>query len=146
MMKYLLSLAMLLPLSVFAQPINTINNPNQPGYQIPSQQRMQTQMLNQQSQQKGMLNQQLQTQTRMQQQHLESQINNNSQRVLDSQINNNSQRMLDSQINNNSQHMLESQQGMRDNSREQMLPNTSGSMLHPSGTPQPNIPLKTMSP
>ncbi|HAZ75756.1 MULTISPECIES: DUF2756 family protein [Enterobacteriaceae] len=121
-MKYLLSLALLLPLSVFAQPINTMNNPNQPGYQIPSQQRMQTQMLNQQSQQKGMLNQQLQTQTRMQQQHLESQINNNSQRMLDSQP------------------------GRLDNSREQMLPNTSGSMLNPSGTPQPTIPLKTMSP
>ena len=121
-MKRLLSLALLLPLSAFAQPINTMNNPNQPGYQIPSQQRMQTQMLNQQSQQKGMLNQQLQTQTRMQQQHLESQINNNSQRMLDSQP------------------------GRLDNGREQMLPNTSGSMLHPSGTPQPTIPLKTMSP
>ena len=121
-MKRLLSLAILLPLSAFAQPINTMNNPNQPGYQIPSQQRMQTQMLNQQSQQKGMLNQQLQTQTRMQQQHLESQINNNSQRMLDSQP------------------------GMLDNSREQMLPNSGGSMLHPSSTPQPNIPLKTVSP
>jgi len=123
-MKCLLSLALLLPLSAFAQPINTMNNPNQPGYQIPSQQRMQTQMLNQQSQQKGMLNQQLQTQTRMQQQHLESQINNNSQRMLDSQP------------------------GRLDNSREQMLPNNNGGMLNSSGTttPQPTIPLKTMSP
>lgn len=130
-MKYLLSLAILLPLSVLAQPINTMNNPNLPGYQIPSQQRMQTQMLNQQSQRKGVLNQQLQTQTRMQQQHLESQINNNSQRMLNSQPG-----MLD----NSREHML------NNNSREQMLPNNSGSMLNPSGTPQPNIPLKTMSP
>ena len=43
-MKRLLLLAMLLPFAGFAQPINTMNNPNQPGYQIPSQQRMQTQM------------------------------------------------------------------------------------------------------
>ncbi|XPE40298.1 DUF2756 domain-containing protein [Shigella flexneri] len=62
-----------------------MNNPNQPGYQIPSQQRMQTQMQSQQIQQKGMLNQQLQTQTRMQQQHMENQINTNTQRVLQSQ-------------------------------------------------------------
>ncbi|MDI5536347.1 DUF2756 domain-containing protein, partial [Salmonella enterica subsp. enterica serovar Montevideo] len=34
----------LLPFAVLAQPINTMNNPNQPGYKIPSQQRMQTQM------------------------------------------------------------------------------------------------------
>lgn len=84
-MKRLLLLAMLLPFAGFAQPINTMNNPNQPGYQILSQQRMQTQMQTQQIQQKGMLNQQLQTQTRMQQQHLENQINTNSQRVLQSQ-------------------------------------------------------------
>lgn len=84
-MKRLLLLAMLLPFAGFAQPINTMNNPNQPGYQIPSQQRMQTQMQSQQIQQKGMLNQQLQTQTRTQQQHLENQINTNSQRVLQSQ-------------------------------------------------------------
>lgn len=52
-MKRLLLLAMLLPFAGFAQPINTMNNPNQPGYQIPSQQRMQTQMQTQQIQQKG---------------------------------------------------------------------------------------------
>lgn len=46
---------------------------------------MQTQMQSQQIQQKGMLNQQLQTQTRMQQQHMENQINTNTQRVLQSQ-------------------------------------------------------------
>lgn len=58
-MKRLLLLTALLPFVGFAQPINTLNNPNQPGYQIPSQQRMQTQMQTQQIQQKGMLNQQL---------------------------------------------------------------------------------------
>ncbi len=42
-------------------------------------------MQTQQIQQKGMLNQQLKTQTQLQQQHLENQINNNSQRVLQSQ-------------------------------------------------------------
>lgn len=87
-MKRLLILTALLPFVGFAQPINTLNNPNQPGYQIPSQQRMQTQMQTQQIQQiqqKGMLNQQLKTQTQLQQQHLENQINNNSQRVLQSQ-------------------------------------------------------------
>ena len=78
-MKRLLILTALLPFVGFAQPINTLNNPNQPGYQIPSQQRMQTQMQTQQIQQKGMLNQQLKTQTQLQQQHLENQINNNSQ-------------------------------------------------------------------
>ncbi|EDX36768.1 DUF2756 domain-containing protein [Escherichia coli] len=56
-MKRLLILTALLPFVGFAQPINTLNNPNQPGYQIPSQQRMQTQMQTQQIQQKGMLNQ-----------------------------------------------------------------------------------------
>ncbi len=84
-MKRLLILTALLPFVGFAQPINTLNNPNQPGYQIPSQQRMQTQMQTQQIQQKGMLNQQLKTQMELQQQHLENQINNNSQRVLQSQ-------------------------------------------------------------
>ena len=81
-MKRLLILTALLPFVGFAQPINTLNNPNQPGYQIPSQQRMQTQMQTQQIQQKGMLNQQLKTQTQLQQQHLENQINNNSQQHM----------------------------------------------------------------
>lgn len=53
MMKRYLILAALLPFACLAQPINTLNNPNQPGYQIPSQQRMQTQMQTQQIQQKG---------------------------------------------------------------------------------------------
>lgn len=149
-MKRYLILAALLPLSAFAQPLNTMNNPNQPGYQIPSQQRMQTQMLNQQSQQKGMLNQQMQTQTRIQQQHLESQINNNSQRVRQAQpgvlngsreqaLPNTNGGMLNNPVNtdstlNNQQHMLSQQ--------------TNGSMLNQntSGTPQPSLPLKTISP
>ncbi len=60
-MKRLLLITALLPFAVLAQPINTMNNPNQPGYQIPSQQRMQTQMQTQQIQQQGMLKQQMQT-------------------------------------------------------------------------------------
>ena len=148
-MKRPIIMAVLLPLTAFAQPINTTNNPNLPGYQIPSQQRMQTQMLNQQQQQKGMLNQNLQTQTRLQQQHLEAQINNNTQRVR------------------------EAQPGELDPGRQQMLPNTQGGMLNQSvnsdtsltqqqhmlppkqtngmlnqstSTPQANIPLKTVTP
>lgn len=35
-MKRLLLITALLPFAVLAQPINTMNNPNQPGYQIPS--------------------------------------------------------------------------------------------------------------
>ena len=58
-MKRLMILAALLPFAALAQPLNTMNNPNQPGYVIPSQQRMQTEMMGQQQQQKGMLNQQL---------------------------------------------------------------------------------------
>lgn len=56
-MKRLLLITALLPFAVLAQPINTMNNPNQPGYQIPSQQRMQTQMQTQQIQRQGMLKQ-----------------------------------------------------------------------------------------
>ncbi|EHG7611158.1 TPA: DUF2756 family protein [Citrobacter sedlakii] len=98
-MKRLFILTALLPFACFAQPINTMNNPNQPGYQIPSQQRMQTQMQSQQIQQKGMLNQQLKTQTQQQQQHLQTQINNNQQRIQQGQM------------------------------REQPLPNSGGGML-----------------
>lgn len=84
MMKKRLILAVLLsPFSV-AQPINVLNNPNQPGDVNPSEQRMRTQMQSQQIQQKSMLSQQLQTQTRLQQQRLESQINTNSQRIRES--------------------------------------------------------------
>jgi hypothetical protein len=45
-------LAALMPLAALAQPINTMNNPNQPGYVVPSQQRMQTEMMSQQQQQR----------------------------------------------------------------------------------------------
>lgn len=104
-MKHLIIVAALLPFTAFAQPVNTTNNPNQPGYVIPSQQRMQTQMLNQQQQQQGMLKQQRESQNRLQQQQLQSQINNNSQRVR------------------------QAQPGERNPSRQQVLPNTSGGML-----------------
>ena len=98
-MKKLLILAAFLPLTAFAQPLNVTNNPNMSGYQIPSQQRMQTQMQTQQIQQKGMLNQQLKTQTQLQQQNLQTQMNNNQQRIQQGQV------------------------------REQPLPNTNGGML-----------------
>ncbi|EDW2495419.1 DUF2756 family protein [Salmonella enterica subsp. enterica serovar Oranienburg] len=138
-MKRFLLIISLLPFTAFAQPLNTMNNPNMQGYQIPSQQRMQTQMQTQQLQQQGMLKQQMQTQTRSQQQNLQSQLNSSAQRV---------------------------QQGQPSNGMfgQQTLPNTQGGMLrgtgYPdrmlnhsqpmspqnSGTPQPGIPLKTISP
>lgn len=106
-MKRLLLITALLPFAVLAQPINTLNNPNQPGYKIPSQQRMQTQMQTQQIQQgqpgNGMLGQQT--------------LPNTQGGMLSGS--GNPDRML-----NHSQPML--QQG--------------------SGTPQPDIPLKTISP
>lgn len=98
-MKLLLILTVLIPFAALAQPLNTINNPNQPGYVIPSQQRMQTEMMSQQQQQKGMLNQQLKMQTQMQQQSLQNQMNTNTQRVQQGQV------------------------------REQPLPNKNGGML-----------------
>ena len=85
-MKRFLILTALLPFAALAQPLNTMNNPNQPGYVIPSQQRMQTEMMSQQQQQKGMLNQQLRTQTQMQQQSLQNQMNANTQRVQQGQV------------------------------------------------------------
>lgn len=149
-MKKLLILAAFLPLTAFAQPLNVTNNPNMSGYQIPSQQRLQTQMHTQQQVQKGMLNQQLQTQTRMQQQHLESQINNNSQRVLQSQP---------GELNVGQQQVLPNTNGgmLRQGSntdagltqQQHMLPEKrNGDMLNQNTvtTPQANIPLKTVSP
>ncbi|ADO46576.1 DUF2756 family protein [[Enterobacter] lignolyticus] len=103
-MKRLLLLAALLPFTVLAQPLNVTNNPNQPGYIIPSQQRMQNQMQSQQIQQQGMLNQQVQNQSQMQQQRLQSQLNNNQQRVIDLQPG------------------------------QQMLPNSNGGMLNGGGS------------
>ena len=52
-MKRLMILTALIPFAALAQPLNTMNNPNQQGYVIPSQQRMQTEMMSQQQQQKG---------------------------------------------------------------------------------------------
>lgn len=112
MMKKLLILTALAPFLSFAQPINTMNNPNLPDYQNPSQQRMQVQMQTQQAQQKGMLNQQLQTQSRVQQQKLESQMNSSSQRVL------------------------QSQPGELNGRQQQMLPNAGGGMLSGGGQAQ----------
>ena len=85
MMKRLLIVAAFLPFAALAAPLNVDNNPNQPGYEIPSQQRMQSRMLNQQQQQKGMLNQQRQVQTQQQQQHLQNQLKANQQRVQQAQ-------------------------------------------------------------
>ncbi|WP_072571199.1 DUF2756 family protein [Enterobacter sp. SA187] len=146
-MKPYLILAALLPFGAFAQPLNTMNNPNLPDYQIPSQQRMQTQMLNQQSQQKGMLNQQLQSQTRIQQQHLESQINNNSQRIIQSQPGEPTLPRQQPLPNSNGGMLNNSDASL--NTQQHMLPQqTNGSMLNQNtgSTPQPNIPLKTISP
>ncbi|WP_435928671.1 DUF2756 family protein [Dryocola sp. BD613] len=148
-MRKLLLLTALAPLFSFAQPLNTMNNPNLPDYQNPSQQRMQVQMQTQQTQQKGMLNQQMQTQTRVQQQHLESQINNNSQpqlrvrQTLPNELESGKQQMLP---NTNGGMLSGSGQGTQ---QEHMLqPKTNGSMLNPGAatTPQPNIPLKTIGP
>lgn len=159
MMKKLLILAALLSPCSIAQPINVLNNPNQPGFVNPSEQRMQNQMQSQQIQQKGMLNQQLQTQTRVQQQHLESQIDTNTQRIRESapgELNPQTQQMLPntsgSMLNNGS-----SSQDRMLNNQQHMLPDkTNGDMLRPNnGTlnnqgvttmPQPNIPLKTIGP
>lgn len=148
-MKKLLLLTAMVPLFSFAQPLNTINNPNLPDYQNPSQQRMQVQMQTQQTQQKGMLNQQLQTQTRVQQQHLESQINNNTQQQL------RVRQTLPDDLDAGKQQMLPNTNGgMLSGSgqagqQEHMLqPKANGSMLNPgsSSTPQPTIPLKTIGP
>lgn len=139
-MKRLILVAALLPLTAFAQPINTTNNPNLPGYENPTQQRMQTQMLNQQQQQKGMLNQNLQTQTRLQQQHLEAQINNNAQRVRQAVLPNTNGGMLNQSVSSDAtltqqQHMLPP-------------PKQTNGMLNQNtiSTPQAIIPLKTVTP
>ncbi|MCS3432810.1 DUF2756 domain-containing protein [Klebsiella sp. BIGb0407] len=84
-MKKLLLLVLLLPLGSQAQAPNTLNNPNLPGYQNPSQQRLQTQMQAQQQQQQKTLNQQIQSQSLQQQQQLNNSLNTQRQRVLESQ-------------------------------------------------------------
>ncbi|EAV1867795.1 DUF2756 family protein [Salmonella enterica] len=123
-MKRLLLITALLPFAVLAQPINTMNNPNQPGYQIPSQQRMQTQM---------------QTQARSQQQNLQSQLNANTQRVQQGQPGNG---MLGQQTLPNTQGGMLSGSGNPD----RMLSHSQPMLQQDSGTPQPDIPLKTISP
>ncbi len=159
MMKKLLILAALLSPCSFAQPINVLNNPNQPGFVNPSEQRMQNQMQSQQIQQKGMLNQQLQTQIRVQQQHLESQINNNTQRIQESapgELNPQTQQVLPntsgSMLNNGAtgqDRMLNNQQHMLSNKTNgDMLRQNNGTLSNQGVTsmPQPNIPLKTIGP
>ncbi|HEY4466192.1 MAG TPA: DUF2756 family protein [Klebsiella sp.] len=106
-MKAMLYLAILLPLSALAQPLNVDNNPNNPGYVVPSQQRMQNQMQTQQMQQQNNLKQGIQSQSRTQQQHLQTQLNNDRQRV---------------QQNNNL-------------NRQQPLPNNNGGMLQRQTSP-----------
>ncbi|MET5489080.1 DUF2756 family protein [Klebsiella variicola] len=100
-MKAILFLAALMPLGVLAQPINVNNNPNQPGYVVPSQQRMQNEMKVQQQQQQSMLKQDLNNQTRSQQ-HLQNQLQTNQQRAA---------------------------QGGNLNPPQQVLPNNNGGML-----------------
>ncbi|EBC1279712.1 DUF2756 domain-containing protein [Salmonella enterica] len=83
-MKPWLIIMTLFPVTGFAQPINTMNNPNLPDYQNPSMQRMQTQMQTQQIQRQGMLHQQLQSQTQIQQQHWQNQMNTHAQQIQQS--------------------------------------------------------------
>ncbi|WP_000826036.1 DUF2756 domain-containing protein [Salmonella enterica] len=109
-MKRLLLITALLPFAVLAQPINTMNNPNQPGYQIPSQQ-----------------------------QNLQSQLNANTQRVQQGQPGNG---MLGQQTLPNTQGGMLSGSGNPD----QMLNHSQPMLQQDSGTPQPDIPLKTISP
>lgn len=162
-MKRTLLMAALLPCCALAQPLNVTNNPNLPGYQIPAQQWLQTQMQINQNQRQSMLNQQVQSQSRLQQQHLEAQINNNTQRMRQSQpgeLNPQTQQVLP----NTGGSMLSSggEQRMLNNSatvtqESHMLPQRSnGDMLQENNgtlntnstgiTPQPNVPLKTIGP
>jgi hypothetical protein len=75
-----LFLAALMPLGVLAQPININNNPNQPGYVVPSQQRMQNEMKVQQQQQQSMLKQDLNNQTALAAAASANQLQTNQQR------------------------------------------------------------------
>lgn len=84
-MKKLLLLVLLLPLNSLAQEPNVLNNPNLPGYQNPTQQRLQTQMQAQQQQQQKTLNQQIQSQRLQQQQQLNNTINTQKLHVQESQ-------------------------------------------------------------
>ncbi|MEN3752789.1 DUF2756 domain-containing protein [Mangrovibacter yixingensis] len=80
-MKRYLILALLLPVTAMAVPLNTTNNPNQPGYVNPSQQRVQQEMRTQQMQQKSQLNQAATAQQQQQQQKLRQQLNEAQQRT-----------------------------------------------------------------
>ncbi|MBS0848232.1 DUF2756 domain-containing protein [Citrobacter sp. JGM124] len=84
-MRKLMILVFLLPLNCLAQQPNPLNNPNLPGYQNPTQQRLQSQMKTQQQQQQNTLNQQIQNQNLQQQQQLNREIGTNTQRVIQSQ-------------------------------------------------------------
>ena len=123
-MKRLPILIALLPFAALAQPINTLNNPNQQGYVIPSQQRMQTEMMSQQQQQKGMLNQQLKTQTQMQQQSLQNQMNANTQRVQQGQ-------MREQPLPNKNGGMLGGMTSSGSGQQHMLPPQSNGSMLNP---------------
>lgn len=81
-MKLLIAIAALLPLTCLAQPLNSMNNPNLPGYQNPTVTRMNQQMNNQQIQQQSMLNQGVRNSATLQGQRLQSQMNSDTQRVL----------------------------------------------------------------
>lgn len=120
MMKRYVILTALLPFACLAQPINTLNNPNQPGYQIPSQQRMQTQQI----QQKGMLNQQLKTQTQLQQQNLQTQMNNNQQRIQQGQV-------REQPLPNTNGGMLSGGTRLESGQQHMLPPRQNGDMLNP---------------
>ena len=123
-MKRLLIITALLPFAALAQPLNTMNNPNQPGYVIPSQQRMQTEMMSQQQQQKGMLNQQLKMQTQVQQQNLQTQMNANTQRVQQGQ-------MREQPLPNKNGGMLGGMTSSDSGQQHMLPPQSNGSMLNP---------------
>lgn len=122
-MKRIVILMALLPFAALAQPINTLNNPNQQGYVIPSQQRMQTEMMSQQQQQKGMLNQQLRTQTQMQQQNLQNQMNANTQRVQQGQ-------MREQPLQNKNGGMLGGGSTLNGGQQHMLTPSSNGNMLN----------------
>ena len=84
-MQKLLMLVLLLPLSSLAQQPNPLNNPNLPGYQNPTQQRLQSQMHVQQQQQQNTLTQQIQSQSVQQQQQLNRELNSNTSRIIQPQ-------------------------------------------------------------
>ncbi|WP_431139288.1 DUF2756 family protein [Enterobacter mori] len=123
-MKRLMILTALLPFAALAQPLNTMNNPNQQGYVIPSQQRMQTEMMSQQQQQKGMLNQQLKTQTQMQQQSLQNQMNANTQRIQQGQV-------REQPLPNKNGGMLGGGSTLNSGQQHMLLPQSNGGMLNP---------------